>query len=142
MKPVVFTCGHGTKTTQQLIQVLTDAGVQTVWDVRSKPYSRWNPQHNREALAEALKASGIGYVWMGNRLGGLDTNHGWDGAIRDLSRTTNTAVMCSESLPDKCHRHTAIEPDLRELGVTVRHLLYPPKEQAAPPVVELPKTLF
>lgn len=138
MKPVVWTVGHGTKTTDQLIHVLQEAGVETVWDVRSKPYSRWNPQHNRPALEEALKSAGIGYRFMGNRLGGLDINHGWDGAILELSRTSNTAVMCSESLPDKCHRHTAIEPDLRRLGVEVKHLNYSPK----PPPVDPQGALF
>ena len=42
-----------------------------VADVRSSPYSRFTPQFNRERFADALKADGIKYAYLGNELGGV-----------------------------------------------------------------------
>ncbi len=39
-------------------------------DVRSTPYSRFNPQYNKKALEQALIACGIQYQYFGDRLGG------------------------------------------------------------------------
>lgn len=116
---IVYTIGHGVKTSEVLIQQLQQAGVQTLWDVRSKPYSRYNPQHNRRELQRALESVGIAYRWMGDRLGGLDDNHGIEQALTELARTANTAVMCSENSPTKCHRRTWITPELVRRGCVV-----------------------
>jgi uncharacterized protein (DUF488 family) len=40
-----------------------------VADVRSAPFSRFNPQFNREALEQSLKANGIRYALLGKELG-------------------------------------------------------------------------
>ncbi len=42
-------------------------------DVRSRPYSRHNPQFDRPVLTEALAEDGIIYYWGGKILGGLNS---------------------------------------------------------------------
>ena len=44
-------------------------GVTALADVRSAPYSRFNPQFNKDALVRELKVHGIKYVFLGRELG-------------------------------------------------------------------------
>jgi uncharacterized protein (DUF488 family) len=65
----IFTVGHSNHPLEHLIGLLRRHGVTALADVRSTPYSRTNPQFNREHLSEALKAAGIVYVFLGKELG-------------------------------------------------------------------------
>ena len=65
----VFTIGHSTHTLKAFIALLQLHDVTAVADVRSAPYSRFNPQFNREPFAEALGGEGIRYVYLGQRPG-------------------------------------------------------------------------
>lgn len=64
--------GHGTRTLDELIQLLQAANVTKLVDVRSIPRSFKNPQFNRDTLQESaeLQSAGIEYVWFGELLGG------------------------------------------------------------------------
>jgi uncharacterized protein (DUF488 family) len=64
MTHVVFTIGHSTRSAQALLEMLRQAGVRRVADVRRFPSSRRHPQFNRDALADGLAQSGIGYVHL------------------------------------------------------------------------------
>jgi uncharacterized protein (DUF488 family) len=67
----VLTIGHGTRSADELLACLDDAGARTVVDVRRFPSSRRNPQFNSTALEAALQAAGIAYrhaVELGGRL--------------------------------------------------------------------------
>ena len=61
----VLTIGHSTHPTEAFIDLLQRHGVTAVADVRAAPYSRFNPQFNRESLAGSLVARGIAYVFLG-----------------------------------------------------------------------------
>ena len=50
----VFTIGHSTHAIESFVGLLERHGVGKVADVRSTPYSRFNPQFNRESLARGL----------------------------------------------------------------------------------------
>src|ERR1022692_3912904 len=69
MTKTIYTIGHSNSTTEHLLELLGQQGVTAIADVRSQPYSRFNPQFNREALASALKNSGLDYVFLGQELG-------------------------------------------------------------------------
>jgi uncharacterized protein (DUF488 family) len=69
MTSEVFTIGHSTHSIEKFIALLTMHGIQAVADVRSSPFSKFNPQFNRENLQNSLKASGIRYVFLGKELG-------------------------------------------------------------------------
>ena len=66
----VFTIGHSTHGIKAFIALLQRYGITEVADVRSAPYSRFNPQFNREPLAYSLAACGIEYAFFGQELGG------------------------------------------------------------------------
>jgi uncharacterized protein (DUF488 family) len=66
----VYTIGHGNRTITELIDLLQENGIACLVDVRSAPYSRYNPQFNKEALEFSLKAARIEYIFKGKQLGG------------------------------------------------------------------------
>ncbi len=105
--------------------------------MRSFPRSRFNPQFNREALAAALQAAGIGYVFLGDTLGGKRD----DPAERDFGRRAEMpsfqdglarvregavrhriALMCAEKEPLDCHRFVLVCRHLRR-DLAITHIL-------------------
>jgi uncharacterized protein (DUF488 family) len=67
---VLFTIGHSNHSLDKFLGLLEGHDVVTLVDVRSAPYSRFNPQFNRKSLEGALPQHGIGYVYVGQQLGG------------------------------------------------------------------------
>jgi len=141
----LYSIGHSNVAAERLIALLEQHSIRTLCDVRSAPYSRYNPQFNREALAETLRAAGIAYRFMGDTLGGKPTDSALrteDGALPDyariaaspdfqrglnqlidLGRRAPTAFMCGEADYHGCHRHRLIAPALIERGVLVWHIM-------------------
>lgn len=70
----VHTIGHSNLALERLTELLRCHEITVVVDVRSNPYSRHNPQYNREPFAQALEAAGLRYQYDGNRLGGAPTD--------------------------------------------------------------------
>ena len=70
LEPTMFTAGHGSRSADELVSMLSEAGVGAVADVRRFPHSRRHPQHDGRALAASLAAAGIRYEWLGEGLGG------------------------------------------------------------------------
>src|SRR5262245_37120813 len=66
----IFSVGHSNHELDELLQVLIAAGVTMVADVRSRPYSGRYPQFNRPQLESVLRASDLGYTFLGDLLGG------------------------------------------------------------------------
>ena len=66
----LYTIGHSNHSLEKLIRLLEDNGVMTVVDVRSAPYSRYNPHFGKENLESALSQRTIQYVFAGKYLGG------------------------------------------------------------------------
>ena len=138
----VLTIGHSTHALEGFLELLRRHDVTAVADVRSAPYSRFNPQFNRDVFAGALDAEGIRYVYLGNELGGRPGGPECyeDGRIRyDLVRKTKSfrnglgrvvdgaashriALMCVEREPLDCHRTLMVALALDEKGVGVAHI--------------------
>lgn len=139
--------GHGTATQAELIELLQNAAVARVVDVRRHPGSRAHPHVSHDALASWLPAAGIKYQWE-ERLGGrrrlpADSPDRWwqvkafrayadhmrsaefldaiDDVLTDLT-TLNRAVMCSESLWWRCHRRLIADFVTLARATPVRHL--------------------
>lgn len=141
--PELFTIGHSTHPIDEFIGLLKMHGITAVADVRSDPYSRYNPQFNRENLQPELKRHGIAYVFLGKELGPRSDDPGCyeDGKVsyRRLARTTlfqegldrvrqgmasyRIALMCSEKDPVSCHRTILLCRHLRESGTRILHIL-------------------
>ena len=143
-KPTIFTIGHGSEPFSDLEQRLTRHHVQTIIDVRSIPYSKHAPDFRKKAIVGIAAASGIGYRWLGDRLGGrpddpalLSTDGRPDfdkiaatpafaaglDEIEALSRTSHVALLCSELDPESCHRMTLLAPALETRGYHIVHIL-------------------
>lgn len=138
----VLTIGHSTHTLDAFTALLHRHRVTAVADVRSAPYSRFNPQFNREPLAEVLDSEAIRYVFLGNALGGRSDDPACyeDGRIRydrvaatksfrsGLARVVQgaaryrIALMCAEKEPLHCHRTLLVARALDEQEVDVAHI--------------------
>ena len=62
----IYSIGHGNKDIKDFIAELKSFNIQYLLDIRSKPYSKWNPQFNQSALELELKNNGITYVFVGD----------------------------------------------------------------------------
>ena len=138
----MFTIGHSRHPLTAFLALLRRHDVTAVADVRSVPYSRFNPQFNRNSLSEALVEGGMGYVYLGDTLGGRPDDPACyeDGRVRyervavterflgGLARLVRgaaehrIAVMCAEREPLDCHRALLVAHALEERGVEVRHI--------------------
>jgi uncharacterized protein (DUF488 family) len=73
-QPMIYTIGHSTHSIENFIKILKSRGITAIADVRSAPYSRFQPQFNRETLTKSLKDFGIEYVFVGDSIGGRSSN--------------------------------------------------------------------
>jgi uncharacterized protein (DUF488 family) len=125
------------------LELLQMNGVTAVADVRSNPYSRRNPQFNRETLARSLEESNISYVFVGKELGARSDDPSCYEAgrvqFRRLARTAafhsgiervlngarryRVALMCAEKEPLDCHRTVLVARALEHAGVPIKHIL-------------------
>jgi uncharacterized protein (DUF488 family) len=139
----VLTIGHSTHTIETFVGLLRKHGVTALVDVRSAPFSRFNPQFNKDALERDLKAQGIKYVFLGRELGARSDDPACyeDGRVQyaRLARTAvfqgglerlmdgaskyRLALMCAEKEPLECHRTLLVARALVERGVAVDHIL-------------------
>jgi len=123
----IWTIGHSTKPAEEMLERLQGYGIDRLIDVRTKPFSRWNPQFNKDQLCLFLAANDINYDWRGLNLGGLGKNVGYSQNIDNviaLSQTENIVLMCSEGDFRKCHRFSILAPDLTSRGAEIRHIGY------------------
>src|ERR1700759_695739 len=143
MQPLeVISVGHSTLGYDNFLSTIRRAGVTAIADVLSAPYSRYNPQFNREVLKNELRLDGIAYVFLGDQLGGRPRSeaffcdgiadyekmaaapHFADGLERLIAgaKKYRIAMMCSEHDPLDCHRCLLVGRALHEQGVTVGHI--------------------
>ena len=66
----VLTIGHSTLLYERFSELLRQANVTAIVDVRSAPYSRQFPQFNREIFRMSCGTDGIAYVFLGKESGG------------------------------------------------------------------------
>ncbi len=66
----IYTIGHSNVSVRSFISLLSQFEVKAVVDVRSSPYSQFNPQFNREPFEKELKNADIEYFYSGDKLGG------------------------------------------------------------------------
>lgn len=143
MNSAIYTIGHSNGTVERLLGLLRQHGITAVADVRSQPYSRYNPQFNREALAGALKDAGLEYVFLGQELGARsdDPSCYRDGRAqyslmaktqlfeRGIARLVTgmqrfqLAILCAEKEPLACHRTVLVSRHLHDRGIKVLHIL-------------------
>jgi len=139
----LFTIGHSSHSLPEFLALLEKHAIGVICDVRSTPYSRRNPQFNREDLRDALAERGIRYVFLGKELGARAEDPGCyvDGQARydriaktplfqsGLDRvrkgieSLRVGLMCAEADPLICHRTILVCRELRLEGLSIAHIL-------------------
>ena len=140
---MIYTIGHSNHSAERFIELLRQHDIAALADVRSMPFSRFNPQFNRERLAAALRDAGVEYIFLGQELGARPKEREYydgdrvsyaklaqserfrNGLERVVtgSREHRIAMMCAERDPSHCHRALLISPELEQAGEHVSHIL-------------------
>ena len=146
-KSTIFTIGHSTHPINEFLGLLLAYRIKEVVDVRSIPMSSYNPQFNSDTLKESLLQANIKYKLL-KKLGGLrhtkkdSINLGWRNtsfrgyadymatpdftegleALMKIASVRNTAIMCAEAVPWRCHR-SLIADVLTKKGWRVRDIM-------------------
>lgn len=139
----IWTVGHSRHELPALLAVLRGPGIELVADVRSQPFSRYNPQFNGERFGAALAEAGLGYLFLGAELGGRPpepelydgAGHVRYGALAQTERFNaglgrllaesgrqRVVMLCSEEDPRRCHRRLLVTRVLTARGIPVRHI--------------------
>lgn len=107
----IYTIGHSNHSMVAFVSLLTAHNIGCLIDVRSKPYSKYQPHFCRNPLATSVIAEGIEYLYGGRVLGGLNEVSisspeflASMTRIMEISETKPVALMCSEKDPKTCHR--------------------------------------
>ncbi len=146
MVSTIYSIGHGNKPIGEFLEELAGFGIAYLVDVRSRPYSKWNPDFNQEPLRRVLKVHGIVYGFMGDALGGVPADRsfydaegrieyetlkksavfmeGLERIYKAASQQCKTVLMCSETDPAQCHRSKLIGAALLDrYRVSVNHIV-------------------
>jgi len=143
-KKPLYTIGHGNRKPEELLLLLKDFGIEYVIDVRSQPYSKFNPHFNQNSLKFFLQRNGIKYVFMGDTIGGRPTDttcydregkvdyevvktkgfflQGIERLKTAYHKDINVVILCSESKPCECHRSKLIGRVLDKDNITIKHI--------------------
>ncbi len=149
----LWTIGHSTREWEVFADMLLEATITTLVDVRRFAGSRRHPQYSPMEMLPALRGIGISYLPMpefgGRRQPHPDSPNGaWRVTafrgyadymatpeftlartrLMERSAATHTAVMCAEALWWRCHRRL-IADDFVMRGWDVQHLMSPGKTQ-------------
>lgn len=142
-KAMLFTVGHSTHSIEALLELLSCHQVEFLADVRSQPYSSFNPQFNQDALQRALGSESMHYVFMGEQLGGKPSGPemwregrpcfvamsaaqqfqaGLERLLDGHRQGLRICLLCSEEDPAICHRHRLVGTCLQARGADVSHI--------------------
>jgi uncharacterized protein (DUF488 family) len=144
LPPAIWTVGHSNHTLEYFAQLVLGERIEFLVDVRSFPYSRFAPHFNRDEIEAAMAGRRVGYLFLGDELGGRptrDEHYDADGhalygpmseekafaeAIERLivgAQRHRIALLCSEGDPQHCHRRLLVGKVLADRGVELRHIL-------------------
>ena len=138
----IFSIGHSNHSIDKFLSLLENSKINMVVDVRSAPFSRMFPQFNQETLKKSLGENSIGYLFLGNQIGGRsnDSDDYLDGQVlykalaqkegfktgierlKEGSAKYRIALMCSEKEPLDCHRTLLVSQALASRDIPVGHI--------------------
>ena len=143
-KKPLYTIGHGNRNQEDFLALLKGYGIEYLIDVRSQPYSKFNPRFNQNELKFFLQKHNIKYVFMGDTIGGRpkDTScydnegkvdyekvklkdfflQGIDRLKTAYNKDVKVVLMCSESKPWECHRSKLIGRILNTDNIVLKHI--------------------
>ncbi len=128
----VYSLGTSIRSGDEFVRLLRCYGVELVVDVRRFPVSRFE-HFNQQELARLLAEKGIGYLYLGDKLGGYrrggypafvnseEFNKGME-MLEIAASEKVSAIVCAERLPWRCHRRF-IAAELEKKGWEVKHII-------------------
>jgi uncharacterized protein (DUF488 family) len=145
MEGVCYTIGYADLPSGIFLDRIKENAIETIIDVRSSPYSAYQNQYNREVIKRFLNNNQIEYIFCGDKIGGrytdprllyadgvvnyenvrkrMEFQHGIDVLIDLIREGRKICLMCSEKLPEKCHRFILVSRELQNRGVRVLHIV-------------------
>lgn len=143
MASTLYTIGHSNHPVERFIALLEQHDIEVLADVRSTPFSRFNPQFNRERLKQTLAARNIQYLFLGDTLGArsadpahyennrvsyrkLAASEPFQRGLQQLlseAHQYRTVIMCAEKEPLDCHRTILLARAVERADVPIRHIL-------------------
>ncbi|MBC8006402.1 MAG: DUF488 domain-containing protein [Verrucomicrobia bacterium] len=143
-KQPLYTIGHGNRKPEDFLLLLKNFDIEYLIDVRSQPYSKFNPSFNTKDLKHFLEQNGIRYVFMGDSIGGRPADRscydkegkvnyeemktkaffleGIERLKAAYQKELNMVIMCSESKPGECHRTKLIGRVLSSENIMLQHI--------------------
>lgn len=144
-KPRIYTVGHSTHTLEYFLELLQAFSINCLVDVRSVPASSYNPQYNKDILANFLSSHNIVYMHFGKEFGARHTEPelldeegkvnfdkvrdtpsfltGMQRIKQGVEKGYTIALMCSEAEPFDCHRFSMVSVALDREGYEVIHIM-------------------
>jgi uncharacterized protein (DUF488 family) len=139
---LLFTIGHSNHAIEHFLGLLGRHAIGAVADVRSRPYSRFVPHFSKERLERSLADTGIGYLFLGQELGGKPPQGDPDrwpadypsrvqepafrsgiDALLGAARRQRVVILCRERDPLDCHRLHLICRYVKPLVDEIEHIL-------------------
>lgn len=139
----IYSVGHSDLPVNRFIELIADAGVTAIADVRTSPYSKRYPWFSQRELKGSLRDVGVSYAYVGLELGGRPEDpHLFDSqGIADYESMAKSqlykagvqrifvgmekyriAMVCSERDPLNCHRCLMVGRTLLGLGIQTSHI--------------------
>jgi len=140
-----FTIGHSNHPIEKFLDLLKKYDIDHVIDIRSNPFSKYQPQYNENNLKDLLSAKNIRYLFFGDKLGGRykDSKYLYPDGTVDYNKVRkrpeflegiqeiehmmkggkSPVLLCSEKDPFDCHRFVLVSKNISNDGFSVHHIL-------------------
>ena len=140
----IYSIGHGSRDIESFFGLLKKYEIDFLIDVRTNPFSRFNPHFSRGYIENLCKNYMVTYVFMGDGLGGKPANRlcydeqghvvyekvmeteifiqSANRLITAYDKNLRVACMCSELKPCECHRSKMIGRYLERKNIDVQHI--------------------
>ena len=144
MGKTVYSIGYSGFKNNEFVETLHMYNVNLVVDVRSKPYSQYFPDYNKEIFEKFLKDEHVFYRNYAVEFGARQTNNsyyvqgymdfelfsqsdsflnGFDKIEKTLAKGYTPVLMCAEKDPFNCHRAILVSRAFSLAGYHIEHLL-------------------
>ncbi len=143
MSPDIYTIGYGNRRIEDFLSILKKFDVDLLIDIRTRPFSRFNPDYRAKKLELHLINNGIRYLFLGQELGGKPADpdcytmeevdylkvqkkdffkKGIEEVLNLQKEGFTVALMCAELSPNHCHRKALVGEYLEKRNYPVKHI--------------------
>ncbi|MEN6595228.1 MAG: DUF488 domain-containing protein [Clostridiaceae bacterium] len=144
MVNTIYTIGYSGFKIESFIETIKSYSISLVVDVRSKPYSTYFSDFNKETIKEKLEKQGVYYRNYACEFGARqeDINFyehtymdfekfaksdqflsGFSKLVKAMEANYSFVLMCAEKDPVNCHRAILVARAFYEQGYIVKHIM-------------------